>query len=305
MQSQRLFEIVFLLMERSPRTTGEMAERLEVSTRTVRRDVEALSAAGVPVYTTRGRGGGVRLMDGYVLDRSLVTDADQAEILAGLATLRQTGATDDEGLAERMARLFRCENADWLDIDFSFWGAPPAHRRTFDLVRRAIVERRPLTFRYCDSCERTTRRTVEPAKLVYKERSWYVRAWCRERADWRTFKVIRMEEGSLELGEDTFEPRPLPPDLADSRPTGREERLVLLFSGDEGRVREEFDPADIERLGDGRLRVELHAEPTERARRHLLSFGASLYVEEPAHLRAWLRNEAAALVRRCEEGWQK
>lgn len=167
------------------------------------------------------------------------------------------------------------------------------------------MERRPLTFRYCDSCERTTRRTVEPAKLVYKERSWYVRAWCRERADWRTFKVIRMEEGSLELGEDTFEPRPLPPDLADSRPTGREERLVLLFSGDEGRVREEFDPAAIERLGDGRLRVELHAEPTERARRHLLSFGASLYVEEPAHLRAWLRNEAAALVRRCEEGWQK
>ena len=105
MQSQRLFEIVFLLMERSPRTTGELAERLEVSTRTVRRDVEALSAAGVPVYTTRGRGGGVRLMDGYVLDRSLVTDADQAEILAGLATLRQTGATDDEGLAERMAQL--------------------------------------------------------------------------------------------------------------------------------------------------------------------------------------------------------
>ena len=192
MQSQRLFEIVFLLMERSPRTTGELAERLEVSSRTVRRDVEALSAAGVPVYTTRGRGGGVRLMDGYVLDRSLVTDADQAEILAGLATLRQTGATDDEGLAERMARLFRCESADWLDIDFSFWGAPPAHRRTFDLVRRAIVERRPLTFRYCDSCERTTRRTVEPAKLVYKERSWYVRAWCRERADWRTFKNIRM-----------------------------------------------------------------------------------------------------------------
>ena len=165
MQSQRLFEIVFLLMERSPRTTGELAERLEVSARTVRRDVEALSAAGVPVYTTRGRGGGVHLMDGYVLDRSLVTDADKAEILAGLATLRQTGATDDEGLAERMVRLFRCENADWLDIDFSFWGAPPAHRRTFDLVRRAIVERRPLVFRYCDANGRMTRRTVEPAKI--------------------------------------------------------------------------------------------------------------------------------------------
>ena len=91
MQSQRLFEIVYLLMERSPRPAGELAARLEVSERTVRRDVEALSAAGVPVFMTRGKGGGVHLMEGYVLDRSLMTDAEQDEILAALSALRQTG----------------------------------------------------------------------------------------------------------------------------------------------------------------------------------------------------------------------
>ena len=106
MQSQRLFEIVYLLMERSPRPAGELAARLEVSERTVRRDVEALSAAGVPVFMTRGKGGGVHLMEGYVLDRSLMTDAEQDEILAALSALRQTGAADDASLPERVARLF-------------------------------------------------------------------------------------------------------------------------------------------------------------------------------------------------------
>ena len=300
MQSQRLFEIVFLLMERSPRTTGELAERLEVSARTVRRDVEALSAAGVPVYTTRGRGGGVHLMDGYVLDRSLVSEAEQGEILAALSALRQTGAADDEALPERVARLFRRENADWLDIDFSFWGAPPAYRRAFDLVKRAILERRPLSFTYHDAGDRTSQRTVEPVKLLYKERSWYVRAWCRKREDWRAFKIIRMVWDTLELAPGTFEPRALPPDLVESYASGRGQQLVLLFSGDERRVREEFAPDAIERLPDGRLRVTLNTELTNRSRHYLFSFGSDLTVEEPADLREWMHQEAAAVVQRYE-----
>ena len=102
---------------------------------------------------------------------------------------------------------------------------------------------------------------------------------------------------SMELGEDTFEPRPLPPDLAESYATERGQRIVLLFSGDEGRVREEFDPTAIERMDDGRLRVTLHTELTDRARHYLLSFGADLFVEELAELREWIRREAAAILR--------
>lgn len=302
MQSQRLFEIIYLLMEHSPRTTGELAKRLEISERTVRRDVDALSAAGVPVYMTRGKGGGVHLMDGYVLDRSLVSEAEQNEILAALSALRQTGAADDEALPERVARLFRRENTDWLDIDFSFWGAPPEYRRAFDLVKQAILERRPLSFSYRDAGDRTSERTVEPVKLLYKERSWYVRAWCRTREDWRSFKIIRMVWESMELAPDTFEPRPLPPNLGENYTNNRGRRIVLLFSGDEGRVREEFAPEAIERLPDGCLRVTLNTETTNRSRHYLLSFGSDLYVEEPADLREWMRQEAAAIVRRYEEG---
>lgn len=301
MQPQRLFEIVYLLMDRGTSTTAELADQLEVSERTVRRDVDALSAAGVPVYMTRGKGGGVHLMDGYVLDRSLVSAAEQAEILAALSALRQTGASDDEALPERMARLFRREGSDWLDIDFSFWGAPPEYRRAFNLVKRAILERRPLTFCYHDAGDRTSRRTVEPVKLLYKERSWYVRAWCREREAWRTFKLFRIDWETIDVAPDTFEARPMPAFDEGGHMKGTD-RLVMRFAPEaESRVREEFAPETIEREADGSWRVTLACDIGERTRSYLLSFGPLLEVLEPADVRAWLRKQAEAVARRYAE----
>ena len=79
MHTGRLFEIVYLLQSRPRMTARELAERFEVSVRTIYRDIDALSAAGVPVYAARGGGGGVGLLPGYVLDRSLLTDGEQDE----------------------------------------------------------------------------------------------------------------------------------------------------------------------------------------------------------------------------------
>lgn len=297
MQSGRLFEIVFLLMERTPRTTGDLAAKLEVSPRTIRRDVEALSAAGVPVYMARGKGGGVHLLPGYVLDKSLVSDTDQDEILAAISALRHIGASDDDALPERVARLFQRENTDWLDIDFSFWGAPPAYKEAFGVIRRAIIERRVLHFSYRDAADRMSERTIEPAKLLFKERTWYLRAWCCEREDWRTFKLIRMVWPSLKLTDKRFVPRALPAQLAETYATHADRHLVLLFAAsDDARVREEFAPDAIAVLPDGALRVELCCHITERMLFYLLSFGSRLEVEEPQDVREWLRTEAQAVT---------
>ncbi|MEG0504203.1 MAG: HTH domain-containing protein, partial [Raoultibacter sp.] len=90
-------------------TATQLSRELEVSTRTIRRDIEALSGAGVPVYMTRGKGGGIHLLDNYVLDKSLVSESEQDEILAALSALGRTGAVDDDEVRNRLARLFQRE----------------------------------------------------------------------------------------------------------------------------------------------------------------------------------------------------
>lgn len=303
MQPQRLFEIIYLLMDRGMATTAELAAKLEVSDRTVRRDVDALSAAGVPVYMTRGKGGGVHLMPGYVLNKAILTARDQDDILAALAALNRTGATahDDNETLTRLGRLFQRENIDWLDLDFSFWGAPPDYRATFDLIRRAVIGRNPLAFAYFDALGIRTERIVEPAKLVFKETSWYLRAWCRTREDWRTFKLFRIDGTSLIVLPETFEPRSLPA-FDETTATGEPARLIMRFDAEaEPRVREEFAPEVIERTSNGSWLVDLTCAINERTRHYLLSFGALLEVLEPADLRDWLRMQAEAIAYRYKD----
>jgi len=104
MHTGRLFEIVYLLQSRPRMTARELAERFEVSVRTIYRDIDALSAAGVPVYAARGGGGGVGLLPGYVLDRSLLTDGEQDEILYALRAMAAAGMGG--AALEKLAGLF-------------------------------------------------------------------------------------------------------------------------------------------------------------------------------------------------------
>ena len=165
------------------------------------------------MYTVQGKGGGVRLLPGYVMDSSLMSDDEKDDVLAALMLLSSVDASVSSGgdaLMRRLASLFRREPSDWIDVDFSFWGAPPTCRRAFDVVREAIVRRRVLRFSYRDNADRVTVREVEPAKLLFKERSWYMQAWCRMRNDWRTLKLLRMDWESIELLSIAFEPREAP-----------------------------------------------------------------------------------------------
>ena len=128
MKNSRLFEILYLLVEKRALTAGELAKRLEVSERTIYRDIDALSAAGIPVFTQKGQGGGIRLMDQFILDRTLLSQADQDEILFALqATLATGGGTEGDTLA-RLSALFRRKGTDWLEVDFTGWGSGPAAR---------------------------------------------------------------------------------------------------------------------------------------------------------------------------------
>ena len=180
MSANRLFQIVYLLLERGRMTAEELAGRLEVSVRTVYRDIDALSAAGIPVFTAQGKGGGVSLMEGYVLDRATFTEEEQRQLLTALQSM--SGQEDDSTLTKLSALFHRSED-NWLQVNLSRWGASAWDNEKFNRLRDAIRARRAVTFNYASSRGDTRPRTVLPARLVFKGQAWYLQAWCVQREE--------------------------------------------------------------------------------------------------------------------------
>ena len=289
MKNGRLFEILYLLVEKRAVTAGELARRLEVSERTIYRDIDALSAAGIPVYAQKGKGGGIRLMEQFVLERTLLTQTQQDEILFALQAIRATGG-GEEALS-RLSALFRRESGSWLEVDFTDWGSGAVERENFSLVKRAVLERRPLSFTYYNSAGLHGRRVVEPARLVFKAGCWYLSAFCRAKRDWRIFRLVRMEDLSLEEGN--CPPRRPPEQLESPVPDAYQGvELKLLFQPSAAwRIRDYFHPREIAVQPDGRLLVSCTFPEDQWLLSFLLSFGSQLEVIVPVYWRNLLAQE--------------
>lgn len=261
MHTGRLFEIVYLLQSRPRMTARELAERFEVSVRTIYRDIDALSAAGVPVYAARGGGGGVGLLPGYVLDRSLLTDGEQDEILYALRAMAAAGMGG--AALEKLAGLFQKSGDGWLEVDFSPWGSGPAEKRVFATLKTAILSRREIAFDYYSARGEKSRRTAQPVKLVYKDAAWYLQAYCLARQALRVFKLCRMLDVTL---------------------------LDAVFTPAAAyRVYDMFPPEWVTRLPDGRFFVSAFYPESPWIYGFLLSFGADVAVLSPPQVQQALR----------------
>ena len=197
----RLLGIIYLLLNRGTVTAGELAEQFEVSVRTIYRDVEQLSMAGIPVYARKGKNGGISLTERFVLDKMVISEEEQRRILAALASLRETGASQEEDILHKLGTFFKADVPDWVAIDFSDWSG--RRQELFEQIREAILERKVMEFDYYGQYGEMARRTVEPVQLLFKEYTWYVRAYCRKRQALRLFKVLRMKR--VKLLEETYE----------------------------------------------------------------------------------------------------
>lgn len=204
MRADRLLQII-LLLQRHPRLSArELAERLEVSTRTVTRDMEALSAAGVPVYTERGRNGGCVLLPGYRADVSGLTPTEAQALFAwsGRAALSDELGLHD-ALRSAMGKLSATlpvklqDEAEALSdvilVDRRRWFAETESTGALPALRQAVVAGRRLRIRYASAgASRAERRTVDPWGLVEQAGRWYLVAAHRGTA--RMFRVSRIEQ---------------------------------------------------------------------------------------------------------------
>ncbi|MDR2903138.1 MAG: YafY family transcriptional regulator, partial [Clostridiales bacterium] len=193
MQINRLFEIVYILLNKKAVTAKELAERFAVSVRTVYRDVETLSSAGIPIYMSKGRGGGIRLMDGFVLNKSMLSESEQQEVLSALHGMNVFNVPEMDAVLDKLGAVFNKSAANWIDIDFSYWGSDSREKEKFHCLKNVILSKKKITFDYRAPGRQTEARKAEPLQIYFKEKSWYLKAYDAERKDYRTFKISRMK----------------------------------------------------------------------------------------------------------------
>ena len=204
MQESRLFRILYYLLDKGHATAPELAEKFEVSVRTIYRDVDAISSAGIPIYVTTGRNGGIQFLDDYVLNKSFFSDSEKLEILSSLQSLSAVQYPEVDAVLNKLGAIFQIGLTDWIDVDFSRWGSVAENEnRLFRQLKLSILENREITFDYHTSSGNSGKRNVYPYKLVYKDRAWYLYAFCLSRSENRLFRLSRIK--NLILTEAHFE----------------------------------------------------------------------------------------------------
>lgn len=280
MQESRLFKILYLLLESGRTTAPALARELEVSVRTIYRDIDALSSAGIPVYSTQGKGGGIFLMDGYVLSKGLFSESDQLTIVSALQSLSALLPDAESELLLKLNALFRKNNPDWIQIDFSRWGNQSLDSEKFNIIKAAILNRQLLSFSYVSSYGQNTRRMVKPLRICYKSHAWYLQAYCMEKEDFRTFKINRMTQPVMQ--PETFEASLLPPPIDTDENSTHYPSIKLRFKKETAyRVYDEFNSSNIEILENGDMIVTTQMPRDGWIYGYLLSFQGDAEILEP------------------------
>lgn len=292
MKNDRLFQLIYILLEKGSAAAPELSRLLEVSVRTVYRDVEALSMAGVPVRAAPGRKGGISLMPGYAFDKALLSDAEQDQLLFAIQSL-QAADQNVDGLLRKLGAAFKKESTGWIEVDFSRWGMRRKDSLRFDLLKKAILGRRVLRMIYCGASGTVSERDVKPVKLIFKDRNWYLQAFCLQADDFRLFKVGRIVELAMTdaVFSDSFDD--IPPIEADTPPQGLYTQVLFRFAPAVAfRVYDEFDRDGIIPQPDGSLLVTASLPLDGWMCGYLLSFGTGVEILDPPSLRALMADNA-------------
>ena len=314
MKADRLLSVLLLLQAKGRATERELAERLEVSQRTIHRDLEALSAANVPVVALRGSQGGWELAEGW---RTQVPGLDASELRAlVMAQPRALGhprlrAAAESALNKLMAALpgsMREEAAtmrERIHVDPAGWWEAGEDVSCLPLVQDAVMRERKLTFDYIRADGEAGPRTVDPLGIVAKGSTWYLVA--RTPKGMRTFRLSRMS--AVTVLATTFN-RPKRFDLAEhwnqstTELAGKRGGYSAVLAVKEGAAKRltgwlAATPAegeDVAGLGEGWVAMQFGFEHLEQARFMVLGMGARARVLKPVELRKAVEEEVAAML---------
>ena len=298
MQVERLFRIIYILLHREKILAKDLAEELGVSRRTICRDVDTLSLAGIPIYTERGKKGGISLMPDFVLNKSILSEQEQNEILSALHGLSNIKTGDTDEVLTKLSSVFNRSATNWLEVDFSGW----AHENDFfNDFKNAIIGRRIVEFDYYNSFGEKTHRLIEPMQLWFKSHSWYLKGFCLTKQDMRLYKLSRIKQ--LLVTDEQFSKRPslvVSGNLMNN--TYKEEKNITLKMRIEPemayKVFDVFYESFVEKQQDGNFLITVNWAEDEWLYSFILSFGRHIEVLEPPHIRNIIQKEAEKISKK-------
>lgn len=287
MKIDRLIGILSILLQKEKVTAPYLAEKFEVSRRTISRDIEAISQAGIPIVTTQGIHGGISIMEGYRMDRTLLTSADMQAILAGLRSLDSVSGT---GRYQQLMEKLSPEQSGILTsnshilINLSSWYKSTLTPK-IELIQEAAERKERIAFTYYAPGGETAR-VIEPYYLIFQWSSWYVWGYCMERADFRLFKLNRLM-GLKSTGE-FFEARQLPPFpmVHCKRGAGEQIKVTVRFEAScKWRLIEEYGADSFLEEPEGTLLFQFTFLDRANLIQWILSFGDKAELLKPENLR--------------------
>ena len=287
MKDNRLFRILYYILERGKVTASELADKFEVSVRTIYRDIDSISSAGIPIYATQGKGGGIEIAEDFVLSKSLLSKNEKQRIMSALQGLDHTAIQHENELLTKLSALFKMKNTSWIEVDFNNWQNNKRYEKVFNDIKSAILNKNIISFSYFSSNEEETNRSVKPVRLLFKSQDWYLYALCLLRHDFRYFKLSRIKnlEISAEKFEDSFENMILKKEMSHENTVHikvKFDRKVAF------RVYDELN-GEITEDNDGNLYTEIEVPYDYNLYIFFFSFGDGAEVLEPKEIRMQIK----------------
>jgi predicted DNA-binding transcriptional regulator YafY len=302
MKIDRLLAIITILLQQERVTAPILAQRLEVSRRTIHRDIDDICKAGIPVITSQGANGGISIAEGFKLDKNVFTTDELQDIITGLNSLQSV--SDTVKIQSLISKLNSGKNtapsmSGKIHIDLS------SHYKTsitdkINLIKKAILEHRVVSFDYYSEKGQSERK-MEPYSIFFRWAAWYVLGYCVDRNDFRLFKLNRV--WNHRILDEFFTPREMPEQKIDLDNcfSDQNQITVLLDPSVQYRIVEDYGPNCYTVCEDGRLKFSTGYTHREFIITWVLGFGDKARVLEPADIAQEIKNRAKNIIALYEQ----
>nr|WP_300784980.1 WYL domain-containing protein [uncultured Acetatifactor sp.] len=278
MKIYRLIGIITTLQQQKTVTAPYLAEKFEVSRRTINRDIEDICKAGIPLVTTQGAGGGISIMDGFSLDTTVFTKQELEAIFTGLKSIDSVShSASGENLARKIGKSPAVQVSGHMLIDLASHYKDDLASK-LELIKSAIETSSCIAFRYYYE-KGEADKLIEPCLAVFKWSDWYVFGFCRQRQDFRMYKLRRL--WNLQITQEHFSPREIPEEKTRFGSHMTDDYIVAAVYDPcvKYRLVEEYGPDCFTRQEDGRLYTEWGFTTKEQALEWFLGFGIRVKVD--------------------------